>query len=246
MTPEFDSASIADLVRAGRVRFGLFPSFFYSRHPTSGEFYGFGIKLARAFAARVPAELTLLEYQAPPIVVASLKSGACDVAFLGIDPKRAIEVDFTPPYMKTDFTFLVPAASAAFSIADVDRPGQRVGVVRNHAMDAALRGKLASAEHVYAETPDQAFALFKAGRVDAMAGIRPGLLKFAEGSRDVRVLEGGYGENRLAMAVAKGQPARLDYVSAFIRDAQSSGLLQRTIEHTGLAGVELLALDGSQ
>jgi hypothetical protein len=42
------------------------------------------------------------------------------------------EVNFTPAFVRSDFTYLVPAGSALGSAADVDRPGIRVAAVRGH------------------------------------------------------------------------------------------------------------------
>ena len=60
----------------------------------------------------------------------ALKTGSCDIAFLAIDPTRATEVDFSPPFTQLDFTYLVPAGSSIRTAADVDRPGIRITVVR--------------------------------------------------------------------------------------------------------------------
>jgi polar amino acid transport system substrate-binding protein len=232
---------IVDLVRAGKVRIALFPSFFYSKDPETGELQGVGIELARALAAHLGVAAVLREYPSPPKALAALKAGECDVAFLGLDPDRATEVDFSPAYMQADFTFLVPAGAAAGRIADADRSGIRVAVVRDHAMDFALRGKLKHAEPVYAATPDAAFDLLRAGQADVLAGIRPGLLRYSAELPGSRVLEDRYGANVLAMAVAKGQPGWLACVSRFIEEARSSGVVQRAIASAGLGGVQIVS-----
>ena len=231
---------IADVVRAGNVRIALFPSFFYRKNPETGELQGVGIELARALAARLGVAAALREYPSPPKAVGALKAGECDVAFLGLDLDRATEVDFSPPYMQADFTFLVPAGTAARRIADADRPGIRVAVVRDHAMDFALRGKLEHAEPVYAATPDAAFDLLRTGQADVLAGIRPGLLRYSAGLPGSRVLEERYGANVFAMAVAKGQPGWLACVSGFIEEARSSGLVQRAVASAGLCRVQIV------
>jgi polar amino acid transport system substrate-binding protein len=105
-----EDARVADLRRAGRLRFGLFPSFFYSKRP-NGELHGVGVEIARALAAKIGVTLELREYPSPPGVVQTLAAGEIDVATLGLDPARAAQVDFTPPYMKADFSFVVPQGS---------------------------------------------------------------------------------------------------------------------------------------
>lgn len=240
MTAQQVDPRVADLVRSGRLRIGLFPSFFYSKSPATGELQGVGIEIARALAARIGVELVLREYPSPPAVVQALAAGDIDVASLGIDPARAAEVDFSPPYMQAEFSFLVPSGSSVGSIAAADKRGTRIAIVRDHAMDSALRGKLPQAERIYADTPDAAFDLLRSRQADVLAGIRPGLLKYAAALPGSRVLEDRYGANILALAVPKGQAGRLAYVGEFIEWARSTGVLQRAIAGAGLGGIDVI------
>jgi polar amino acid transport system substrate-binding protein len=166
-----------------------------------------------------------------------LNAGACDVAFLGIEPSRITEVDFSPPFMQVDWTYLVPAGSSIRSVADADRPGVRIAVVRNHAMDFALSRILKQAEPVWAETPDGTFELLRTGDADVQAGVRSALLEYSTQLPGSRVLEDRYGANSVAMVVPKGQAKRLAYISDFVEEAKASGLVQRAIERAGLRGV---------
>jgi len=196
---------VVDIVRAGTVRVGLFASFVYTKNPATGELRGVGVEIARALAARIGVEVLLVERSDPAEIVEYLKAGACDVALLGITADRAAEVDFSPPYLQADLTYLVPAGSSVRRVADADQPGVRIAIVRNHAMDFALRGKLKQAEPVYAETPDAAFDLLRTGHVTVQAGIRPGLLAYSTQLPGSRVLEDRFGANVIGMAVRKGQ-----------------------------------------
>ena len=67
--------------------------------------------MARKLADRIGVALELREYPNPPGVVQALSADEIDVAGLGLDPARAAQVDFTPPYMKADFSFVVPQGS---------------------------------------------------------------------------------------------------------------------------------------
>lgn len=226
---------VADIARSGVLRLALFPSFFY-RNDT-GEPRGVGIEIARALAERIGVALKATEYPSPPQVVEVLAGGAADVALLGIDPVRGKDVDFSPPLLAADFTYLVPADSAARTIADADRPGTRIALVRHHAMDTALRGKLVSAAPVYADTPDAAFEMFRAGQAEVLAGIRPGLLMYAGKLPGTRVIDGSYGRNVIALAVRKGEPGWLAEISAFAHAARGDGTVSRAIQSAGLKGV---------
>jgi len=234
-------ARVADLVRAGRIRVALFPSFMYRKDAVSGELHGVAVEIACELGARLGVEVQLVEYPAPPSVVEGLAAGTSDVAFLGIDSTRATEVDFTPPFMRADFTYLVPAGSSIRSVADADRPGIRIAVVRSHAMDSVLRGVLKRAEPTYAETPDASFELLRTRRADVLAGIRPGLLEYAARLPGSRVLDDRYGANALAIAVAKGRDGWLTYMSEFVEETAKSGSVQQAIAHAGLRGVQAAA-----
>jgi polar amino acid transport system substrate-binding protein len=236
---------VADLVRAGRIRFALFlPG--YAKDPVTGELRGAGtgavtVQIAQALAARLGVEVQLVGFPAPPAVVECLKAGACDLAYMGIDPSRTAEVGFSLPFMQQDFTYLVPAGSSIRSAADADRPGVRIAVVRNHASTLALNRILKHAEPVGVEVPDAAFELLRAGHADTWASPRYSLLEYSTQLPGSRVLEDRYGANLIALAVPKGQAGRLAYISEFIEGAKASGLVQRAIEHAGLRGYQVVS-----
>lgn len=231
---------VADLVRAARIRVALFlPQ--YTRDPVTGELRGnvAYMEIARALAARIGVEVQLVGLPTPSKAVECLKVGACDVAFMGNEPSRAPEVDFSPPVVQLDYTYLVPAGSSIRSVADADRAGVRIAVVRNHASTLTLNRMLKHAEQVGAEIPDAAFDLLRTGRADAWASVRAVLLEYSAKLPGSRVLEDRYGANLLTMAVAKGQAERLAYISEFVEEAKASGLVQRAIERSGERGVQV-------
>jgi polar amino acid transport system substrate-binding protein len=236
---------VADLVQAGKIRLALFLPL-YTKDAASGELRGVttgivSIDLMRAFAARLGVEVQLAGYPTPPEVVACLKSGTCDVGIMGVTPGRAAEVGLSPPFLQFDYTFLVPAGSSILNLADADRPGIRIAVVRNHASTLALSRLLKDAEQVEADTPDAAFDLLRSKRADAFASARGTLLDYAPDLPGARVLDERYEVNLVAMAVPKGHAGRLAALSEFVEEAKSSGLIAQSIERAGLRGAMQVA-----
>src|ERR1700687_2527077 len=84
--PSSDSR-VADLVRAGKVRFGVFPPQ-YTKDAT-GRLNGPWVEMMRALAAHIGVEIVLVELPTPAKLVECLGSGACDLGSLGFDPTRA-------------------------------------------------------------------------------------------------------------------------------------------------------------
>lgn len=233
---------VADLVQAGKIRVGVH-SLMYKKDPQTGETKpaSLGIILfdiAGALGARIGAEIVPVGHPTIPEMLTCLTAGACDMGFMGPDPSRT-GVDFSPPILQLDYTFLVPAASSIQRIADIDRPGVRIAVVSHHASTLTLSRILRHAQLVYAATPDSTFELLRSGQADAFASIRGWLLEYSAELPGSRVLDEHYGANLVGMVVPKGQAARLAYVSEFIEQAKASGLVQQAIERAGLPGYKV-------
>jgi polar amino acid transport system substrate-binding protein len=236
---------VADLVRSGAIRLALFlPQ--YVNGPASGALRGVGtgviaIEIVRALATRLEIETSLLALPTPTKAVAALKHRGCDVAFLGIEPSRAAEVDFTSPLFEFDYTYLVPANSTIRSPTDAARPGVRVVIVSSHASALALRRSASQAQLIGFELPDAAFALLAAGQVDAFALPREQLLDYATKLPGSRVLDDSYGINRVAIAVQKGRSGWRAFFSEFVEDAKASGLIAQIIARGALRGFQVAA-----
>jgi polar amino acid transport system substrate-binding protein len=231
-------ARVADIIKAGKLRFGLFPPQ-YVKDSATGELKSAWVEVARALAGRIGVELVLLEHPTPPKAIECLKTGACDAIFLPRDDRAAAVADFSAPYMQFEYTFLVPAGSSISRFADVDRPGARIAAVRNHASTNALIPLLKQAQLVYAETPDPTFSLLRDGQADAMASVRGTLLGYSAQLAGSRVLDDHYGANINRIVIAKGNAGRLAYINEFVEEAKASGLVQRAIDRVGPAGARV-------
>jgi ABC-type amino acid transport substrate-binding protein len=148
------------ILEAGSV----FPSTQYSKDTKTGEQRGLALAITRALTSRLGiTEVSTVEHPNPVAVVACVKAGECDLGFVSIEPARLAEVDFTPPYIRRDFTYLVPANSSVRGVDDADRPGIRIATVTGHASRTALVRVLKQAKPVYADDLDPAFE-FTCGR----------------------------------------------------------------------------------
>jgi len=230
----------ADLAQAGAIRLALFlPQ--YTKDAATGAVHGLGpgvvmLDIARALADRLNAKLLIVEQPTPRAALDCIKTGGCEFAFLGIEPSRAAEIDFTPAVLEFDYSFLVPAGSALRQFADIDRAGIRIAVVRNHASTMALTQMIKHAELVGFDLPDDTFDALRDAKAEAFAAPRQILVEYSEKLAGSRVLDESYGVNRVGIAVAKHRPGLLSYCSEFVADAKTSGLIARIIENGGLGG----------
>ncbi len=232
---------VADLVRTGKMRVGLglgSPSG-AMKNPATGEYYGAAVDLARALAARIGVDFVAVEYPRPGAIIEGAQTNAWDVAFVVIDPERAKQVDFAPPHTQSDFTYLVPAGSSIYKVADADQPGIRIAVPRGDGVDLRLTPLLKKAELVRTDTLPAALELVRTGGAHARAGPRAALLAESVRLPGSRVLADGFAVIFNAAMVPKGRAGWLAYVSEFIEEAKASGLVKKTLEDASVRGIQV-------
>jgi polar amino acid transport system substrate-binding protein len=229
---------VANFIQSGKVRIGLFSSQ-YTKDPATGELKGVRPDIARALAARIGVKAVMLEHHSPLAVVECIKASACNVAFLPMDERAASIADFSYPFIRSEYTMLVPAGSAIRSNADADKPGIRIAGVRGHANAATLRSVIKHAEVVLEEDELAAFELLRAGRVHAFASSRAVLLRMSAGLPGSQVIADRYGAQLNRVVVPKGQVGWLAYVNEFVEEAKASGLVQKAIDRAGTSAFQV-------
>jgi polar amino acid transport system substrate-binding protein len=231
----------ADLASTGTLRAGInYGNFILAtRDRRSGESRGVAIDLTGELARRLGVPVTLVDYDSVAAMVDAAKTGAWDIAFLGIDPARAGDIAFTAAYLQIEATYLVPAASRLRAAAEVDDVGVRVAAPARANYELYLSRSLERARLVRAPTPDAAFDLLVAGEVEALAGLRQALLGLAPKLPGSRLLDGQFMAVQQAVGMPRGREAGLAYLREFVEDAKASGLVARAIERTGARGVSV-------
>lgn len=238
-------ARVTDLVRSGKIRVALFlPQ--YVKDEATGALRGLGTgyaatQITPVLAARLGIAMEIEGYPSPPSVVQCLKAGACDLAFLGIEPSRVKELDFSPAIFEFDYTYLVPAGSEISHVHDADKPEIDIAVVEGHASALALGKTLRHARMIGAKTPDEAFDNLRMGKARALACPRDVLVDYSVKLPGSRVLDDAYGVNRVGIAIRKGDTGLLSYISEFVADIKASGFVQRLVESDHLRGFRVAA-----
>src|SRR5438034_1096590 len=89
------------------------------------------------------------------------------------------------------------------------------------------------------ESRGVAIELFTTGKVEALAGLRQGLIGLAAKHPGSRILDGQFFGVQQAVGVPKGREAGVQYLRGFVEEAKASGLVARAIERTGAHGVSV-------
>jgi polar amino acid transport system substrate-binding protein len=165
--------------------------------------------------------------------------GVWDVGLIGAEPQRAETIAFTPAYVEIEATYLVPAGSRLKTIAEVDSAGVRIAVAGRSAYGLWLDRNIKHAELVRADSLAGATEQFQRGKLDALAGLRPGLLADLEKMQGARILDGKFSSVQQAIGTAKRNIAGAAYLRDFVEDAKASGLVARLIDKHKVRGLSV-------
>ena len=235
------SSSIrSDVTPMGKLRVGInFGNALLTSRDASGTPGGIAVDLAKELARRVGVPMEIVSYEAAGQLADGAKAGAWDLAFLAADPARAEEIAFTAPYLEIETTYLVPAGSPLRTLADVDREGVRVAVSDKSAYDLFLTRSLKRAQLVRAPGVNASVDLFFAGKLDALAELKPLLVEVAEKQPGARVLDGRFMVVQQGVGTPKGRDAAAKYLREFVEDIKASGFVAKTIAKNGIRGVSV-------
>lgn len=212
-----------------------------STDPKTGAVTGPAAEITRELAKKHNLPFTIRGAEGVRGVIDSVKSGAADIGFVAFEPSRAGEVDFAQAYLLAHNTYVVRAESTIRAVIDVDRPGIRVGAGEIDVAGVYLKRNLKQAALVPNPSSGmpEALQLLLDGKVEAYAANKERLIAtFGEDQR-FRILPDNFLSVRQAVAVPKGNTARLAAVNAFLDEARAAGLIQGAIERARLRGVDV-------
>lgn len=203
------------------------------RDANGGAPRGVSPDLARELARRLELPLAYVGFTQAGQVVDALARGVWDVAFLAVDPKRAADIAFTAPYVRIEGAYMVPAGSPLHGVDAVDADGVRIAVVEGSAYDLHLTRTLRKARLVRAPGNDASLAAFEREGLEALAGIRSPLLRYAQSRPDLRVIDGRFMVIEQAMAVPRNRPGATRYLDAMLAELKGSGFVADALRRSG-------------
>jgi polar amino acid transport system substrate-binding protein len=233
-------AAVAALAPTGVLRAAINLSNFLlvKGRESDGTPAGVSPDMARELARRLGVDIELFGYNSPGDLADAATSGAWDVGNIGAEPARAETIAFTSAYCEIECTYLVPAGSSITSIEEVDRPGVRIASAPRAAYDLWLERNLRHAELVRSPGLAGSFELFVERGLDALAGLRPGLLTSGERLPGSRLLDGRFSSVQQAMGTPLGRDgAGFAYLCEFVEEMKASGFVADRIAERGVVGL---------
>jgi polar amino acid transport system substrate-binding protein len=202
----------------------------------SGDPVGVSPDMAREIAQRLGVPVAYVPYARPGEIADDAGKGLWDIALIGAEPQRAAVINFTAAYCEIEATYLVPAGSSIRSIAEVDQPGRRVAVTARSAYGLWLENNYKKGELLQFDNADAALKAFDGEKLDAYAGLRPGLIEVQRARPGARILDGQFTAVQQAVGTARTNAAGAAFLRDFVEEAKKSGLVARLIERHGVVG----------
>lgn len=201
---------------------------------TEAGYAGVPVDLGKAMAAQLGVPVEYVAHQNSGQITDAAGKGTWDVTWLPKDPERETRMMFGPIYEVADATYIVKPGSNITNFATLDQPGVKVAAVN---ATTTMRGAIAHLKHAEItgyQTYDEIFGLLKSGEIDAFALSRDQLNKMAQKIPGTKVLDETFKKTVTAVAVPLGHEKALAFVTKFMTEATTNGLLRKAYDDNGL------------
>ena len=199
-----------------------------------GGYAGVPAELGKAMASQLGVPVEFVEHENSGQITDAASQGRWDVTFLPKDAERETKMSFGPVYEVADATYIVRAGATITNFATLDQAGTEVAAVNNTTTIRGARAHLKKANVTGYQTFDEIVLLLKAGEIDAFALSRDQLNALAKQIPGTKVLSETFKKTTTAVAVPLNHPQSLAFVTKFMGEAESNGLLRKAYDNGGL------------
>lgn len=235
-----DPAIVQALCPTGVLRAAInFGNAVLARELADGSPAGVTADLSRELARRLGVEVRFTPFRAAGKVVEAIRDEQVDVAFVAIDPLRAVDVAYTAAYLIIEGAYMVRQDSPLKANDEVDRPGHSVVVARGSAYDLYLSRELKQARIDYAATSQGVIDHYLASGCTVAAGVKQQLQADAARLGGLRMLPGRFMAIHQAMGLPHSRALALDYLCQFVEQMKAGGFVAQALERHGIQGASL-------
>lgn len=229
-----------DLAPSGVLRTGINMANFLlvTGETGSGQPDGVSPDMARALAAELGIEATMVPFVGPGELADALADDAWDIGNIAAEPERAKTIKFSSAYTEIQATYLLhpDTASNFSSVESIDQPGVRIAVKNRAAYDLWLTENLKHAELVRVPSIDESFEIFESDKLEVLAGLRPALQSQREKLPGSVLLNDSFTAVQQSIGCRPGNEQVAAYIEDFVRRSIADGLVAKLIDKHGVDG----------
>jgi polar amino acid transport system substrate-binding protein len=229
--PNATPAVVADLTPEGPLRAALNLNNPVLVQGTAAAPRGVTVDIANDLAARLGVQVEFRCFDGARESFEATAAGEADICFLAVEPARAAEITFTAPYVLIEGVYAVPNESPLTTVAEVDRPGVRIGVKHGSGYDLFLTRTL---RHATVVRGTEGTTAFVTGNLEAAAGVREPMTEFVAAHPEYRLIDGRFMEIPQALGAPKTkreETAR--FLREFVEELKASGFVAAGLRRSG-------------
>jgi polar amino acid transport system substrate-binding protein len=207
---------------------------FWCTKTEDGHYAGVPVDLGKEMALSLSLPVEFVVHQNSGQITDAAAKATWDVTFLPQDTERMTKMSFGPVYEVADATYIVKPNSSITNFATLDQPGVKVAAVNNTTTMRGAIAHLKNAQVTGYQTYGEIFGLLKSGEIDAFALSRDQLNAMAKKIPGTRVLDETFKQTTTAVAVPLNHPLAFAFVTKFMTEAMTDGVLRRAYDNNGL------------
>ena len=231
----------AELAPTGVLRAGINLSNFLlvTGRTADGDPVGVAPDVAKGIADSIGVPIKYVSFKSPGELADQAGKDVWDIGLIGAEPQRAAVMTFSAAYVEIEATYMVPPGSPITSIDQVDKKGVKVVTSARSAYGLWLENNIKNATLIQVSGLDGALNKFIEDKADALAGLRPGLLKDLEKYPDYKILDGKFTAVQQAVGCNKPAAEGARHIAEFVENAKKSGLIASLIEKHKVKGLSV-------
>jgi ABC-type amino acid transport substrate-binding protein len=229
------SAPVAEIATNGKLRSGLISLRVLERVAEP---------LGKFIAMKLDVSYERVTYPSPEAYVQSFGKDEWDIAIGPRIPAESDKADFGADIWLIDLIYVAAPGKSFADVAEVDRPGVKVGVIQGTPSDRFLSHNLKAAEIVRiplsTEISADAEGLLRSGKADVFgtdAGLAYPVADRLSGST---IVPGVFNVVPVAVALPKGRSSEAQAkIAEIVGEAKQIGIIEGAIEAAGFRGVHV-------
>jgi ABC-type amino acid transport substrate-binding protein len=232
------------VLQTGELRVCIWPQYYgiTYRNPKTHLLSGIDIDIANELARELGVTVRFVDSSFAQLID-KLTRDECDIAMhaIGVTAERQTLLQFTQPYLRSDFYAIVSQTSTIRTWADLDQPGRVIAVLKGSLMETVMRHSLTRATMLPVQPPRSHAQEVESGRADAFMTDFPYSRRMLDLTDWARLVAppAPFHPTDYAYALARGDRSLLARVDAFIAAMRQDGRLRRFAHAHGLDAIVL-------
>ena len=220
------------LAPTGVLRIGLNMSNFLlvNLKDQNGLPNGVSPDIGKKLAKELNVSCKLIQFEKPGLLADAVNDDQWDIGNIACEKERSKTIDFSNPYVNIDANFIFKNKYNFKNNEEINSLGVKIAVVERSAYDLWLTENFKNAELIKVNTIDNSHKLFREGRVDVLAGLKPKLIEELDSNNDLKIISNPFTYIKQSIGIKRGNPDIIVFLNKFILKMIKEGYIENLLK----------------